>query len=187
VAVLNAGALAGSDADAATLAFNELVEGRYERAYHLAWLILRNRPDAEDAVHDAYLAAWRARRFLRNADRIDAWFDRIVVNACRDRLRHRRRHPTEEMMSDVPGQSASASASVDDRLAMEAAFSGLSAEHRIVLVLRFYADQTLDQIASVLRVPHGTVKSRIHYALKSLRIVLEESDPEFGRAPDAPR
>src|SRR5258705_8424996 len=77
--------------DARARAFAGLVNPvALDRAYRYATLILGDRSEAEDATHDAALVAWRRFGELRDADRFDAWFGRILVNACRDRLRRRR-------------------------------------------------------------------------------------------------
>src|SRR5690348_17249460 len=72
-------------------AFAARVEAGLDRSYRLAGLILGNASDAEDVVGDAIERAWREIDRLRGVDRFEAWFDRIVVNACRDHLRKRRR------------------------------------------------------------------------------------------------
>ncbi len=170
---IDAAALHGSDATAAADAFTALVELRLDDSFRLAQLILRSPADAEDAINDAFLAAWNGRRTLRDPARLDAWFSRIVLNACRDRLRHRRRHPVERLPDEPVLRAPDRHAVVDDRLAIEAAFDRLKPDHRIVLVLRFYRDLTVDQIASVIGVPAGTVKSRLHHALRDMRGVLD--------------
>jgi len=74
--------------------FAELVDRRaLDRAYRYATLMLGNRTDAEDATHDAALTSWRKFGELRDPARFEAWFGRILVNECRDRLRSRRRLP----------------------------------------------------------------------------------------------
>ena len=70
--------------------FGALTERHLDGAYRLATVILGDSMEAEDAVHDAAIAAWRSWSSLRDPERFEAWFSRIVVNACRDRLRSRR-------------------------------------------------------------------------------------------------
>lgn len=77
--------------DTGTDAFRDLVERQLDASYRLAAVILGDRTEAEDAVHDAAVAAWRGFAALRDRDRFDAWFRRILVNGCRDRLRVRAR------------------------------------------------------------------------------------------------
>lgn len=150
-----------------------------DRAYGIARLILGNASDAEDATHDAALTAWRRFAELREPDRFEAWFGRILVNACRDRLRARRRLPISvEALGVGPLRDARSSdpadAVVRDEM-LRRAMRSLSAEHREVVVLRYYADLTVDQIAERTGTRSGTVKSRLHYALRRIRTEVDPS------------
>jgi RNA polymerase sigma-70 factor (ECF subfamily) len=169
-------------------AFAGLVDRQaLDSAYRYATLMLGDRTEAEDATHDAALTAWRHFADLRDPDRFDAWFGRILVNTCRDRLRARRRTPLSLDMGaptgdrePPPGYGANlASADQADaivrREALGAALRTLSADHREIVVLRFYFDLTVDQIAARTGVGSGTVKSRLHYALRHLRSAVEPS------------
>jgi RNA polymerase sigma factor (sigma-70 family) len=153
-------------------AFQLLVDRDLDRAYRLAGVILGNGEDAEDATHDAVVQAWHTFGGLRDQSRFEAWFQRILVNVCRDRLRKRRRTPVTELtLADgvsVPGGFAN----VDDRLALDRAFARLSPDQAITVVLRFHADLTLDNVAARMGVPVGTVKSRLHSALTAMEAAL---------------
>src|SRR5258705_6609085 len=83
--------------------FAALMERHLDAAYGLAGVILGDATEAEDVVHDAAIAAWRSRELLRDEGRFEAWFTRIVVNACRDRLRARSRHRVVQLRADVSG------------------------------------------------------------------------------------
>lgn len=172
----NVGRTLAADAEAArAAAFERLVEARLDDTYRLARLILRDAQEAEDATHDAFVRAWQEHGRLNDPDRFDAWFGRILVNACRDRLRRRklRRH-------DDLDRAASISATpdphlvVDDRDAIGRAFAALSPDHRIAVVLRYYRDLPVEEVARAVGAPVGTVRSRLHYALRHLRSVLGE-------------
>ena len=160
--------------DARERAFADLVDRRaLDSAYRYATLILGDRAEAEDATHDAALAAWRRFAELRDPGRFDAWFGRILVNACRDRLR-RRRHTVHQILDERTPERGSSDPTepVAGRHELVAALHELSAEHREAVVLRFYADLTVEQIAERTGVGAGTVKSRLHYALRRLRSAL---------------
>jgi len=147
-------------------------------AYRLAGYLLGDAAEAQDAVQDALIKAWQSWSSLREPDRFGQWFERIVVNVCRDRMR---RHRTLRMVElDAAGEVESDDAFrqmlVDDEVA--GAVARLVPEHRIVIVLRFWQDLALDQIADRLGVPLGTVKSRLHYALRALGTELRRSSDE---------
>lgn len=171
------------DDEAREHAFAGLVDRRaLDAAYRYATLMLGDRAEAEDATHDAALTAWRRFAELRDPGRFDAWFGRILVNACRDRLRRRRRTVHEVLDERTPEQWTDDHAQlVARRQALAAALATLSAGHREAVVLRFYADLTVEQIAERTGVGAGTVKSRLHYALRHLRDALGPADEGGAR------
>jgi len=162
-------AIAESDRRAA---FQLLVDRDLDRSYRLAGVILGNGPDAEDATHDAVVQAWRGFRSLHDPSRFEAWFHRILVNVCRDRLRRRRRTPVTELTFAGSVSVGGGFANVDDRLALDRAFARLSPDQAITVVLRFQADLTLEDVAARMGVPIGTVKSRLHAALAAMETAL---------------
>ena len=150
-------------------AFRGLVGPRLDRAYRLAWHLLGDAADAEDACQEALLSAWRGWAQLRDPGRFDAWFDRILVNVCTEQLRRRARRHTVELTDKLGITGDSDATWTAERDEIGAALHGLSAEQRTVVVLRYWADLPTDEIAARLGVPAGTVRSRLHYALEALR------------------
>lgn len=161
-------------------AFRRLVDEHLDAAYRLAAIILGDRVEAEDAVNDAALAAWRHWGDLRDHDRFEAWFTRILVNGCRDRLRARRRRRVvdvgRELVEAEHPRSPDATDTVAVRDELGRALERLPPDERLVVVLRFYADRTVPSIAAIAGIPEGTVKSRLHDAMRRLRAALEETD-----------
>ena len=158
-------------------AFANVMERQLDAAYRLAAVILGDAAEAEDAVHDAAVSAWRSRDLLRDPARFEAWFSRIVVNGCRDRLRARRRHAIVELPAaalDVAGarEHPDPLGALAARDSIARGFALLEPDERIVLVLRFWRDLPIDEIAERTGVPSGTVKSRLHHALARLRSAL---------------
>jgi RNA polymerase sigma-70 factor (ECF subfamily) len=151
-----------------------LVTARIADSYRLARAILLDDAEAEDAVQEASLAAWRRRDTLREPARFDAWFDRILVNQCRDQLRRRKRSvavAAPRIGFDPPGAAPDSDTDAD----LDRALDALDADHRIVVLLRYWQDRTVDDIADRVGIPAGTVKSRLHHALRSMRASLEAS------------
>jgi RNA polymerase sigma-70 factor, ECF subfamily len=156
-------------------AFLRLAEHHLDAAYRLARAILRDATEAQDATHDAFEQAWRKRSTLRDPARFEPWFDRILVNACRDRLRSAKRQPTD-ISAEVAIGSGDPYGQAHDRDVLANAIATLPAEHRIVVALRYFADLPIEAIASRLGVPEGTVNSRLHYALKRLHAAIDPVD-----------
>jgi len=175
--------------------FLRLANGELDRAYRLAGMLLGDQHEAEDATQDALVRAWKSAGSLRDPAGFQPWFDRILVNICRDRLRRRRRIafvPIEPDPDDAGlGQGLSAGrnlvltaqgdpfqAILDRDLAVRA-MAGLNPDERIVLTLHYWADLTLEGVAERLGWPVGTVKSRLHHGLNEIRRVLER-EPDGG-------
>ncbi len=173
-------AVAPSVPDARADAFRRLVEREFDGAYRLAAVILHDRLEAEDAVHDAALAAWRHFADLRDGSRFDAWFTRILVNSCRDRLRARARRRVvdlgRELVEAEHPWETDAGEATTNRDAFDRAVDALSPDERALIGLRYDADLTVPAIAGLLGVPVGTVKSRLHHALNRLRAAIEEAE-----------
>jgi RNA polymerase sigma-70 factor (ECF subfamily) len=164
---------AGIDAraDARAVAFARLTSARLAACYRLATAILGDPVEAEDATHDAAVRAWERWDSLRDAARFDPWFQRILVNECRDRLRRRKlRLPSSQLVDRGPAHAnLDVGASLAERQALAEALARLQPDQRIVIVLRFYLGLDEQEIAARTGVRVGTIKSRLHYALRALR------------------
>jgi RNA polymerase sigma-70 factor (ECF subfamily) len=177
-AALTVSVAAGREADRSRT-FADLVEARLDDAYRLAAVILGDPLEAEDAVADAAVRAWGGFGSLRDVDRFDAWFGRILVNGCRDRLRRRKRIRLVDLgatLEIVRGDEHRADLALDaaDRDAIARAMGRLDPDHQVILVLRFWLDLSVNAIADRLAIPPGTAKSRLHNAKRRLRQVLDD-------------
>jgi RNA polymerase sigma factor (sigma-70 family) len=149
-----------------------LVMARLADSYRLARAILLDDGEAEDAVQEASLAAWRRRDSLRDEGRFDAWYERILVNQCRDQLRRRGR-AVKLTAPPIGFEAAAERPDTGSDAELDRALDALDADHRIVVVMRYWQDRTVDDIADRVGIPAGTVKSRLHHALRTLRANLE--------------
>ena len=159
--------------------FARLVRAQLPGAYRLAGFLLGDAAEAEDAIQDAMEKAWFAWPKLRDPDRSGAWFDRIVANVCHDRLRSRGKHRVLRLDDTIAGHSSADP--FRDALARDELgrlIRNLPPDQQIVVGLRFWRDMSLDQIADRLGLPLGTVKSRLHYAMRSLRQQLDRQAGE---------
>ena len=154
--------------------FEDFAVRKLQDAYRLATLIIGDPIEAQDATHDAFLAAWRHWSALRDPGRRDAWFQRVLVNTCRNALRRRKRQRIVDVSEAVaamasPGDLAT---TVVDHDAIARAFAQLKPDHRICLVLRYYEGHSVEEVARLTSVPAGTVKSRLHAALREVGVVV---------------
>ncbi len=159
-------------------AFGRLVDRELAAAYRTASLLLRDPAEAEDATQDALERAWQRWDQLRDPDRAGAWFGRILVNTCRDRMRAPRRSPVRWI-----GEPAAPDATADlaERDAMGQALADMNPDQRIALVLRYFLDLPVEEIAQRTGAPAGTVKSRLRLALDAVRARYEAHEREAAR------
>jgi RNA polymerase sigma factor (sigma-70 family) len=163
-------------------AFARLVASSIGRLNAIARLILRDYGLAEDSVQDAFVDAWRSLPGLRDPDRFDAWMTRLLVRSCQDTRRRARRRAVELPLlanDDLDIADHQAAFAVTDQL--ERGLRDLTVDQRTVIVLSFYLDLPIAEAASVLGVPAGTMKSRLHRALTALRATVDADDRPIAR------
>lgn len=154
-------------------AFGSLAAAVIGRLSGAASLMLRDPDAADDAVQEALVRAWRDLPGLRDPARFEAWLQRIMVRACHDQLRQRRRESANEREQD-PGKAMAADeiAMVADRDELMAAMGGLSNPQRAAVVLHYFVGMSHSQIAEVMGDPVGTVKARLRRSLGYLQAAL---------------
>ena len=155
-------------------AFGLIVDTVGGRLHAVAHRILRDTDLAEDATQQALLDIWRDLPDLRDPVRFDAWSYRLLVRACyAEGRRSRRATPNLHLLPTDESTVEEGLSEVVDRDQLERGFRRLSLEHRAVVVLHHYLDWPLEQIAETLGVPPGTVRSRLHHAMRGLRAALD--------------
>lgn len=156
-------------------AFASLAVAVGDRLHAVAHRILRDIDLAEDATQQALLIIWRDLPQLRDPARFDAWSYRLLVRACYAEGRKRRQWTVNMRLlpSDREPIQADGSHDVVDRDQLERGFRRLSIDHRAVVVMHHYLDLPLERIAESLGVPVGTVRSRLHHAMRGLRAALD--------------
>jgi RNA polymerase sigma factor (sigma-70 family) len=155
-------------------AFAILARTRGDRLFGIARRVLRDVSLAEDAVQQALVIAWRELPRLRDPDRFDAWLQRTLVHACYSEARRKRAWITSVRELPVDGPVAPDDfASMIDRDEVERGFQRLPPDQRAILVLHHYLGLDSGQIGEVLDIPAGTARSRLHYAHRAMRALLE--------------
>jgi RNA polymerase sigma-70 factor, ECF subfamily len=158
-------------------AFGQLAALSIGRLDAAARLIIRDRERARDVVQETLVRAWRSLPSLRDPERFDGWVRQLLVRACVDELRRMRRHVVEIELTDLHQPAVSDSATiVADRDALRQAFRWLDPEQRSLIVLHYYLDLPLADVADAMEMPVGTAKSRLHRARATLRAALDADD-----------
>ncbi len=167
--------LLAAHVDGDRYAFEELFYRHHRQLYRLARLSSRSPEDAADALQDALLSAHRNAGRFRHDAAVSSWLHRIVVNACLDRLRRHRNHPTVPLPDDACAVGDPAPR-IDTAIAVERALLRLPVEQRAAVVAVDMQGYTVAETARLLGVAEGTVKSRCSRA----RARLAETLAPFG-------
>ena len=157
-------------------AFDHLVRVHQDRIYNVAYRLTGNHEDASDAAQDAFVRAFQALPRFRRDAAFSTWLYRIATNAALDLVRRRPAVPPMELSVDQPGPS-DPEAEVHRREVhrrVHAAVGHLPAEYRAVVVLRGLQGLAYEEIARVLQIPIGTVRSRLSRGRETLRALLTD-------------
>lgn len=162
-------------------AFSELMRRHERRVYNLAYRMLGEAEEARDAAQDAFLSCFRNLGRFRGDAAFSTWLHRIAVNACYDALRKRSGSPVDAIRfpqpAAMPDHGDEAAASID----VQRALLSIPQEFRAVLILHEMQDMPVEEIASALEVPAGTVKSRLHRGRVALGRALAGEPQTTGR------
>ena len=161
--------------------FRRLYETVYQDLYRLAYYYLGNAADAEDAVQDTALAAWRGFGSLKKKEAFRAWILQILVNTFRRALRKKTAAGygvlSPDPAAELDAQRAGASKeNLTERLELLELLSGLDEEERLIVLLTVFGGYKGEEIAKILNRGHSTVRSRYRRALKKLERKLQEKE-----------
>ena len=149
--------------------FSRRVLAMENRLYRVSCGLLKNPQDRLDAAQEAVIRAWERMETLRKPEYFETWLTRILINVCYDMLRARKNVVPLDALAEQPAPEGA------DR-ELRAAIQKLERELRIVVVLHYMEGYKLREIADILELPLGTVKTRIMRAKKELREQLEEGE-----------
>jgi len=174
-------------------AFREVVDLHKERVYRAAYDMVGTREDAEDVCQEVFLKAYRSLDGFRGESKVSTWLYRITMNACHDlmsRKAYKTTRPSDDLehpasgdpmfhdrRSSSPGTRAEASVIGEH---IEQALGTLTPRERSVFVLRHYEDLSMKEIAGILKITDGTVRSTLFRALQRLQKELSQYKPDLG-------
>ena len=163
-------------------AIEHFVQTYQQDVYHLALSIMDDSIEAEDATQEALLTALRALNSFRGVSSLKTWLYSITVNICRTRLqRQKSRERLKLILSGILQTQKSLSVeenAIQDESdqALWRAIHSMDEKHRIPIVLRYYHELSVAEIASILQIPEGTVHSRLNTARRQLHTALKEGN-----------
>ncbi|MBQ3264614.1 MAG: sigma-70 family RNA polymerase sigma factor [Ruminococcus sp.] len=148
-----------------------LVTAQTDTMYRVSMAMLKNEHDAQDAVHDAVLIAYQNRNQLKHAEYFGTWIVRILINVCKKTLKQRKRY------ADIGDALPDIASRDNPYLSVEIgeAIDSLPPKIRLTVILYYVEDYSVKEIKEVLRIPEGTVKSRLSKGRELLKDRLTES------------
>jgi RNA polymerase sigma-70 factor (ECF subfamily) len=155
-------------------AFAQLVRLHQRRAYAVARAIVLSHEDAEDAVQDGFLHAYRALDRFRSDQPFGAWLNRIVANAALDLVRRRKVRDADELPETLALPFRDPGEADELKRRLGEALSRLTDRQRSVIVLHDVEGYTHGEIGQMLGMPEGTARSDLHHARAALRLVLKD-------------
>lgn len=165
------------------MAFETLFHRYKDMVYRTALLMASDECRAEDILQEAFVKVYKSRdKFKGDESGFRQWLYRITINICID---NHRREPAQsfsmEGMSEKgfePAEAGSACAEFEERDTVRQAMKSLDGKHRLVVILRYFHELPYEEIAQILDIPVGTVKSRLNTAIKTLRGALASEDED---------
>lgn len=147
-------------------AFYQLIHEHKSRLYRIAYSYLKNEVDALEAIQETTYRAYSQLHKLRNAQYFGTWLVRILLNYCTNEYQRRKRFSPLETQRKEPSTLATG----ETRVMLEQAISDLEPKYQQVIILKYFEDLTLTEVARVMSRPEGTVKTWLHKSLQNLRL-----------------
>ncbi len=144
------------------------------KLFAMALVYLKQYEDAEDVIQETAYAAYRNYGKLKSADHFDAWITSILMNQCHKLYRRKAKHTrlTERLLQESEETGISPVYSGEEQALMEAVHD-LPEKLRQVVLLKYFSGYKISDIAGILKIPEGTVKSRLHNAVRLLKERME--------------
>ncbi|WIV17594.1 sigma-70 family RNA polymerase sigma factor [Paenibacillus polygoni] len=166
-------------------AFVERMSVDKHKLYGIAYSYMLNQQDALDAVQETVSKVWAKRKSLKQPEYFTTWVIRILIRVCMDEQKKKRREvPTAASYMGYDAVLAPQSVDSDHKLDMEKRIRKLQPKYRMVIVLKYYRDLTIPDIAELMDKPEGTIRTWLHKGLKQMRTeMLDEEDQEEKERP----
>lgn len=163
--------------------FLELLEGRLKILYKIAYSYFKDENYASDAVQDAVVTAYKNIHKLKNIDKFNSWITTILVNRCREILRRSKILVFEQYDAKIidirilnEDKHISDYEKIDNKIYLINLLNKIDEKYRDVIRLKYFGDYKLEEISTILDIPLGTVKSRLNFGIKKLKVLMEVND-----------
>lgn len=149
-------------------AFLHLMNMHKEALYRTAFAFLKNEHDAIEAIQEVTFRAYQKIHTVKEAQYMKTWLIRIMMNYCQDQLKKKKRFISNESLMEQGYELNNKAMEIDEAIA------SLPAKDQQLIHLKYFQNTKIKEIAEIENIPEGTVKSRLHKALKSLRNFMTE-------------
>ena len=149
--------------------FEKYITENIDAAYRFAYTYTKNKEDAEDILNESVIKALRSIHTLKDPEKIKPWFYRIISNTA---LTHLKKQQKIVYLSDEEMESLDVVTDDYSQLDLQSLLDVLEPKYKSILVLRFFEDMTIPEVADVLGINENTVKTRLYKALNLLKIEL---------------
>lgn len=160
--------------------FLELLDGRLNILYKVAYSYFKDENNASDALADAVVIAYKNVYKIKNKEKFNAWITTILVNRCREILRRNKIIVFEQYDDKVvdisiinEGKKLSDYEKIENKIYLIDLLNKIDEKYRDVIRLKYFGDYTLEEVATILDIPLGTVKSRLNFGIKKLKGFME--------------
>lgn len=153
-------------------AFSELMVSYHKELYRTAWRYLKNEHDALDALQEVGYRAYKNFHKVKNPQYVKTWMIRIMINYCLNEMNRRKRVIPVDSLSEKQGRDQDRAISLD----VERYVQSLDEKYQLIIVLKYYHQYTLSEIAENLEIPIGTVKTRLNHGLGLLRNKMQKEE-----------
>ncbi|WP_147532949.1 sigma-70 family RNA polymerase sigma factor [Bacillus marasmi] len=155
-------------------AFTKLIDKEKDKLYRIAFLYVKNESDSLDIVQETIYKAYISIGSLKNSSYFSTWLTRILINTALDFIKKNSKVIPIDQDSIERIQSADR-IMLEDKMDLLKALERLPEKYKTVIILRFYQDLTIKQIAKLIECPEGTVKTNLHRAINELKGMLKEA------------
>lgn len=160
--------------------FMELVHNRTDILYRIALTYVKDKDLASDAVQDSILNAYKNLSNLKEKEKFNSWVTTILVNRCKEILRQNKKVSFFEFKEEVLSESKinnsyydKAYTNVENKIDVINMLQYIDEKYREVISLKYLGDYTIEEISKILNIPEGTVKSRLNFGIKKLKVLME--------------
>jgi RNA polymerase sigma-70 factor (ECF subfamily) len=154
-------------------AFQELIDTEKNKLYRIAYLYAKNEQDALDIVQETICKAYISIKNLKDPNYFSSWLTKILINTALDLIKEKNRVIPMEEFHHIPDENEQ-KLEKEEKMDLAEAIKRLKEPYKTIIILRYYKDFQIRQIADTLGCPEGTVKTQLHRAVNNLKFDLRE-------------